>query len=87
MSEKKGATGQSLIRKEITTYGIGTLEKYLIWWEISSYSVQLLSELRQSNWLFFNLTFLNLLQKTYPSHVMRIKPKALNLSETFSPSY
>mgnify|MGYP006864096387 CR=1 FL=1 len=69
------------------------LEKYLIWREIASCSEQLLSELRESwNLLIgyfsiFQFNFLIFLQKTYPSHVMRIKPKALNLSETFSPSY
>ena len=34
MSEKKGATRQSFIRKEITTYRIGTLEivvKWILW--------------------------------------------------------
>ena len=32
VSEKKGATGQSLIRKEITSYRIGTLYAYMVLW-------------------------------------------------------
>jgi hypothetical protein len=45
VSEKKGATGQSFIRKEITCYRIGTLE-FSSFWVSSLFDLGNLSNLR-----------------------------------------
>ena len=42
MSEKKGATRQSFIRKEITTYRIGTLKSWVLY-SVLSYNAELAS--------------------------------------------
>ena len=85
MSEKKGATGQSFIRKEITSYRIGALIRPCRQKEITKMNKKcntLIRSFRVLNWnhLSFDQFLLgSKIDKRYSGHVLKVKNLGISM--------